>query len=165
MASWVRYPLVVSVIGVSGLLVWLTTGPDTHPTSPRLESLQLTRYPLRKVELRFPIEGHPRRPASSYQDAMDIADRVSKPSYGDWRPYAEAVPVIMSDAERLWQSGLLESLWVDATEERYPNGGSGVRVVFNFVERDGDVVVPTVSPRVPDDYEVLPMGTERLYPR
>jgi hypothetical protein len=73
--------------------------------------------------------------------------------------------MILASAERLWQSGLLESLWVDVKDYPYVNGVVGRNVVFNFVERDGEAVAPDGPPRVPESYSMVPTGTARLYPR
>ena len=170
MLGWVRYALMVGILLMGSLLVWLVRGPA--PVAPPLDVSEIDAEPpvdspplLRTVELNFDEQGIPRGPGVTYLEMMDLPSYVSRPSLAEWKPYADAEPVILADAERLWQSGLLESLWVDVLEESYANGVEGRHVVFHFIERDGGAVVPTNPPRVREAYDILPLGTSRLYPR
>ncbi len=52
-------------------------------------------------------------------------------------PYAETESFIRSDAERLWNTGILESLWVEVRDdEPWANGVVGKRIIFNMVKRE-----------------------------
>ena len=108
MAAWIRYALLVGVILMSGLLVWLVRSPaPITPTSDITEAAEPPgdSPPLRRtLELNFDVNGKMTRSVRDYLKMMDIKSRVGKPSSSEWHPYAEAVPVIMADAERLWQS-------------------------------------------------------------
>ncbi len=172
MTAWVRYALMVGVILLGGLVVWLVRSSPVV-TAPSFSVFETEREPpadspplLRSIEFNFDAQGgQPRRNMQQYLAMVELVGRVSKPSSGDWRPYVGAEQVILVDADRLWRSGLLESLWVDVVDEPYPNGVAGRRVVFNFVERDGEAAAPAGPPRVPESYSTLPTGTARLYPR
>ena len=168
MPAWARYSLLVVVL-MAALIGWLVRAPDV--LAPSGDVVETARKPpldspllLRSVEFAFPPTARSKHTYETYFNMMDITEYVSKPSLGDWKPYAPVEAVAVADAERLWQSGLLESLWVDVREDGYPNGVPARRVVFNFVERDGDAVVPAGPPRVPEAYATLPVGTARLYP-
>ena len=169
MAGWVRSSLPVAVVLMAALLGWLVMSPAG--VAPSADIIEIADEPpldsptvFRTIELRFPIDLVPRRPLEDYLEMMDLTVYASLPSRGEWRPYAGTEPFIEAAAERLWQSGLLESLWVDVVEAPYPSGVPARRVVFNFVEHDGDAAAPLGPPRVPDAYATLPMQTSRLYP-
>ena len=173
MTAWVRYALMAGLVVLSGLAVWLVrSSPVTSPVaSHAVNAFEAETEPpgdspplLRTIELNFDASGVQPRNAAQYVAMMELPEHVSKPSLGEWRPYVGAEPVILADADRLWQSGLLESLWVDVVEEPYPNGVDGRRVVFNFVERDGAAVVPGGPPQVLEEHEVPPTEADRVYP-
>ena len=97
------------------------------------------------MELRFPTRGNRAlRDARTYVMQLETRHHVSLPSEGRWVPYWEAEPVILEDAERFWKSGQFESLWVDVLDDRFENGMTGKRVIFNFVEQT-DTEIPTAD--------------------
>ena len=133
------------------------TPPAPPAGSPRL---------LRAVELRFPTRGEiPVRNPVTYIAQADIPGYVSRPSQNRWVPYDEAEPQVLDDAERFWQSGQFDSVWVDVRDDSWENGVAGRRVIFSFVERE-DIRAPTADyPMPPPEYQQPPEGHERLYPR
>jgi len=58
----------------------------------------------------------------------------SSASQSLWVPYDESR--IRADFRRLWDSGFLDNLWVEAIDEPYANGVPGKHVVFHLEERD-----------------------------
>ena len=120
---------------------------------------------LRAVEFRFPTQGNisSRRP-DTYVRQIEVRRHVSLPSQDRWLPYAEAEAFIVEDAERLWRSGQLETLWVEVRDDPYENGVMAKRLIFNFVERL-DVEIPAAAyPTPPPMYRVPQPDHERLYP-
>ena len=80
-------------------------------------------------------------------------------------PYAETEPLIRSDAERLWNTGILESLWVEVRDdEPWANGVVGKRIIFDMVRREGDPLTPSGLPSLPRGFKTPAPGHERLYP-
>ena len=119
----------------------------------------------RSIEFSFPTQdGQPRGNVGSYVAQLEIPQRVSRPSQDVWVPYEAAEAVVRPDAERLWNTGIFESLWVDVRDEPYPNGVMGKRIVFSLVEREGEPVVPTGPPILPAGFEDPAADHERLYP-
>ena len=170
MAPRVRYTLMVGVILLGGLVVWLVNPPvksrpyPNPPTGspPLMESIGTSCHPMLELRDREQIVDCRQR-VQTYQDMIDLP--VSQPYEGRWLPYEPAEPELVAAAERLWQSGLLESLWVDVKDYPYANGVVGRNVHFHFIEREGEVVVPDGPPRVPESYAMVPSGTARIYPR
>ena len=142
--------LMVSVSAVAG-----------QPVQPPPGSTLL----LRAIEIRFPTQGEmSHRDAVTYVRQIEVRRHVSLPSQDRWLPYAEAEAFIVEDAERLWQSGQLETLWVEVGDDPYENGVMAKRLIFNLVERL-DVEVPAATyPTPPPMYRVPPSDHERLYP-
>ena len=117
------------------------------------------------VEFRFPTQGEqPQRDYRTYFGMMEVTEYVSKPALGEWIPYASAEELVVADAERLWRSSLLESIWVDVTDQPYENGVAGKHVIFNFVESSQIRPEPAESPVPAPGFENPPPGHERLYP-
>ena len=134
---------------------------EATPPAPPVGSPRL----LRGVELRFPTRGeNPVRNPVTYIAQADIPGYVSRPSQNRWVPYDEAEPQVLDDAERFWQSGQFDSVWVDVRDDSWENGVAGRRVIFSFVERE-DIRAPTADyPMPPPEYQQPPEGHERLYP-
>ena len=95
---------------------------------------------------------------------LEVVNHISKPSQNIWVPYTESQPLLRTDAERLWNSGMFESLWVEVTDDPYPNGIDAKRIVFNIVQRDGESAAPTGPPNLPPGFEEPAPGYERVYP-
>ncbi len=130
------------------------------------------RYPpsdsptlLRAIELRFPTRGERslRDPVTYIREA-NFPEYVSRPSLDRWVPYDSTQARLVADAERLWQSGQFESLWVDVRDDTWGNGVAGKRVIFSLVERRYLLIPTTAYPTPPPDYRQPPVGHERLYP-
>ncbi len=120
---------------------------------------------FRAMEFRFHPQGEQaQRHYTTYFGMMEGTEYVSKPSLGEWIPYASAAEVVVADAERLWRSGLLDSIWVDVTDQPYENGVAGKHVIFNFVESSQIQPEPAESPVPAPGFENPPPGHERLYP-
>ncbi len=120
---------------------------------------------FRAMEFRFHPQGEQaQRHYTTYFGMMEGTEFVSKPSLGEWIPYASAEEVVVADAERLWRSGLLESIWVDVTDQPYENGVAGKHVIFNFVESSQIRPEPAEFPVPAPGFENPPPRHERLYP-
>ncbi len=123
---------------------------------------------FRAMEFRFQPQGEqPQRDYKTYFEMMEGIQYVSKPSLGEWIPYASAEEVVVADAERLWRSGLLDSIWVDVTDRPYENGVAGKHVIFNFVESSQNQTLPYPgeSPVPAPGFEAPAAGHDRLYPQ
>ena len=120
---------------------------------------------LRFLELRFPTQGNrPLHGQVTYLRQAETVRYLSMPGRPEYSLYTEVEPVILLDAERFWESGGFDSLWVDVVDSRFENGVVGKRVVFNFVERR-DTRRPTKRhPTVPTAFRESPPGYTRLYP-
>ncbi len=96
---------------------------------------------------------------------LEVDGHVSLPSQELWVPYAQTEPYILADAARLWNTGMLESLWVEVRDdEPWANGVLAKRIIFNMVPREGDPVTPSGLPSLPPGFETPAPGHERLYP-
>lgn len=121
---------------------------------------------LRFLELRFPTQGNrPFEEPQVYLRQIDLVQHLTMPGKPEWVLYEDVEHVALADAERLWQTGRFESLWVDVTDRPFENGVSGMLVTFNFIERDGaQAPTPERPPAVPDDFLTPPDGAKRIYP-
>ena len=117
---------------------------------------------FRNVQLRFPTSqvGVGRATPESYLELLEVAPLISSPREERWMPYADAETAIAEAAERLWNTGWLESLWVEVRDDPYDNGVMGKRVIFNVVEHPQ----PGDQPTVPEGFESPPDDHERLFP-
>jgi outer membrane protein assembly factor BamA len=62
--------------------------------------------------------------------------RPSEPSKGIWVRYDEATEVLLrEDFKRLWATGFLDDLTVEAHDYTFANGAQGKVIVFNIEER------------------------------
>ena len=104
-------------------------GPQPPAGSPAL---------LRNIELRFPTQGNVSGvDYLTYLYYMEIKNHVSLPSQGKWVPYNEATErIVRDDFRRLWDTGFLNDLWVEAVDEPWENGVEGKRIIFNLEERE-----------------------------
>jgi hypothetical protein len=152
---------VLSLVCVTVLANFIGCAAGTPSVEPPPDSPQLTR----SLELRCPNDAERcGELALDILSHLELRRQVSKPSENLWFPFAESEPLIRTDAERLWNSGMLESLWVEVRDEPYPNGVAGKRIVFNMVTREGEPVVPSEAPSVPAGFEEPPPGHQRVYP-
>ena len=93
---------------------------------------------LRSMELRFPTQGNVAGvELDTYLYYMELTNHVSLASQGKWVPYTEATErVILDDFHRLWDTGFVNDLWIEAVDDPYPNGVEAKRVIFNIEERE-----------------------------
>lgn len=65
-----------------------------------------------------------------------IRTRVSRPSQNEWFPYDEAaIETILEDFKRLWATGFLDDLTVEASDYVFANGAIGKLIVYRMEER------------------------------
>jgi hypothetical protein len=120
---------------------------------------------LRYLELRFPTQGNRGfHEPPTYLRQADTTNYLSIPGRLRYSLYAEVEPIILEDAERFWQSGQFESLWVDVTDSPFENGVVGKHVVFNFVERAEPRLSTAGYPTAPPEHRQPPADYKRLYP-
>ncbi len=155
MPRTLRLVFTVCVVGVAAC--------TTRTVQPPAASPELTRF----IELNCPTQREEcsREFARQVLPHLEVRDHISLPSQERWVPYAETESFIRSDAERLWNTGILESLWVEVRDdEPWANGVVGKRIIFNMVKREGDPVTPSGPPTTPAGFESPAPGHERLYP-
>ena len=119
---------------------------------------------FRTIEIQFPTatQGAGRSdPRALLAQMGEVRNFVSSPREERWLPYADAETAIAEATDRLWNSGWLESLWVDVRDEPYDNGIMGKGVIFSLVEHPQ----PGDQPTVPEGFDSSPDGQERLFPR
>ncbi len=146
------------------LLALLLTCPVVAET--QLEPPETNSSPvLRFLELRFPTQrNRPFHEPLNYLRQASVTKHLNMPGRNEWVGYADAIPVILEDAARFWQTGKFKSLWVDVTDRPFDNGAPGILVIFNFIERT-DTEVPTVDyPTPPAPFREAPTNHRRLYP-
>ena len=120
---------------------------------------------LTAILVSFPTQDQAsRRPAQDYLDMMGLPGRVTLHGGQGWTIYDAIRPIILDDAHRLWQSGELHSLWVEAVDEPFENGVVGRRVVFYLIERTRASASPRGLPAPPLGFETPPAHHERIYP-
>lgn len=106
-----------------------TIGTQTPtPPLPPLDSPPLVRV----IEIRFPTQGE-----TSLVDPQTylyyIRTAPSRPSVGLWAPYDRQS--VLDDFDRLWQTGFLDDISIEETDEPYENGVIGKHIVYNLEER------------------------------
>jgi hypothetical protein len=120
---------------------------------------------LRSIELVFPTqENVSLRPRADYLALMELPSLHPLGDEPVWVPYTQVELLILNDAQRLWASGLLHSLWVEVFDDPFENGVIGRRLVFNIVERLQVGAPPEGFPEPPPGYELPPVSRERVYP-
>lgn len=149
---------------VSVFLLAILAGCAARTSLPPSVSPQLTRF----IELDCPTLEEGCKSSLDLPQVLshlEVRKHISLPSQQLWVPYAESEPFIRTDAERLWNAGMLESLWVEVRDaEPWANGVLGKRIIFNMVQREGDPVTPSGPPTLPPGFETPAPGHERLYP-
>ena len=120
---------------------------------------------LRHIQLVFPTQHNVAlRSRDDYLKMMGLPRRHHLGAGPRWIPYTRVESAIFDDAQRLWRSGLLHSLWVDVVDNPFDNGVVGKRVLFNLVERAQAGAPPTRFPEPAPGYETPSPPHERIYP-
>ena len=120
---------------------------------------------LREIQLVFPTQDNVTlRARDDYLQMMGLPQRRHLGAGPTWILYARAESAILDDAQRLWMSGLLHSLWVDVVDDPFDNGVVGKRVLFNIVERARAGAPPKGFPEPSPGYETPSAAHERVYP-
>ena len=162
-----HYGNMVTYMRLKGLVPTSSDRQDVVPPAPVQDQQPPADSPplMTLLEYRFPTQDNRSlRFVRTYVLQAETSRHVSVPSRDRWVSYSEAEPVILDDAERFWQSGQFESLWVDVVDRPFENGVVGRLVVFNFVEQ-ADIEIQTADyPTPPPEYRQPPAGYERLYP-
>src|SRR5882724_11753146 len=113
---------------VFALFAWFALTQPPAPNQPPLDSPPLVRV----IEIAFPAQGNVslvEPPTYLYY----IHTRPSLPSQNVWVPYDPQTT--SDDFRRLWDTGFLDNIWVDVTDEPYANGVIGKHITFNLEER------------------------------
>ena len=136
-----------------------------HPSYEGRHQRQSPCILLRFLELRFPTQGNqPREAPQVYLRQIELVQHLTMPGQPEWSLYDDVEEVALADADRLWQTGQFESLWVDVADRPFENGVSGMLVTFSFVERAETHVPSDVHPAVPLSFRSPAEGAWRLYP-
>ena len=86
----------------------------------------------------FPAQGNaPNVDAQTYLYYMELAKKPSQPSQNIWVPWNEqAEQTAVADHKRLWATGFLSDLSIEATDYTFSNGVIGKLVTYNMEERE-----------------------------
>ncbi len=86
----------------------------------------------------FPAQGNaPNVDAQTYLYYMELAKKPSQPSQNIWVPWnAQAEQTAVADHKRLWATGFLSDLSIEATDYIFSNGVIGKLVTYNIEERE-----------------------------
>jgi outer membrane protein insertion porin family len=89
---------------------------------------------VRSLELRFhPVNESLIEPQTYL---YYIQTQASRPTDGVWVPYTDDTErILLDDFKRLWGTNFLDNLWIEVTDDAYPNGVVGKRVVYHMEER------------------------------
>lgn len=82
--------------------------------------------------------GTPLVDINTYLYYMQIKDHLSKPSQNPplWVAYDQSIEQVMrEDFTRLWGTGFLDNLWIEATDYYFPNGVIGKLITYHMEER------------------------------
>jgi outer membrane protein insertion porin family len=73
----------------------------------------------------------------TYLFYMELAKQVSQPSQNRWTPWTEELErIALADHKRLWATGFLSDLSIEAQDYTFPNGVIGKLVTYNMEERE-----------------------------
>jgi outer membrane protein insertion porin family len=73
----------------------------------------------------------------TYLFYMELAKQVSQPSQNRWTPWSEELErIAVADHKRLWATGFLSDLSIEAQDYTFPNGVIGKLVTYNMEERE-----------------------------
>ncbi len=88
---------------------------------------------VRNIVIAFPAQGNvPSIEPQTYLYYIEM--RGSRPSEDVWLPYDEQRT--LGDFRRLWETGFLDDLSIEVSDEPYPNGVIGRTIVYNMEERE-----------------------------
>ena len=88
---------------------------------------------VRNIVIAFPAQGNvPSIEPQTYLYYIEM--RGSRPSEDVWLPYDEQRA--LGDFRRLWETGFLDDLSIEVSDEPYPNGVIGRTIVYNMEERE-----------------------------
>jgi outer membrane protein insertion porin family len=98
---------------------------------------------LYQIGICFPAQGNASTvEPQTYLYYMELAKRVSQPSQNIWMPWDEqAEQVAVADHKRLWATGFLSDLSIEAQDYTFSNGVIGKLVTYNMEERERVKVV------------------------
>ena len=144
---------------VFALLAWFPLiQPPPAPNQPPPDSPPLVRV----IEIAFPAQGNAslvEPPTYLYY----IHTRPSLPSQNVWVPYDPQTAI--DDFRRLWDTGFLDNIWVDVTDEPYANGVVGKHITFNLEERQRVKIVDYAGSKAVEaskiDEKLKEVGSER----
>ena len=86
----------------------------------------------------FPAQGNASTvEPQTYLYYMELSKRVSQPSQNMWTPWNEETEqTAVADHKRLWATGFLSDLSIDAQDYTFSNGVIGKLVTYNMEERE-----------------------------
>jgi len=86
----------------------------------------------------FPTQGNAYTvEPQTYLFYMELAKQVSQPSQNRWTPWTEELErIAVADHKRLWATGFLSDLSIEAHDYTFPNGVIGKLVTYNMEERE-----------------------------
>ena len=98
---------------------------------------------LYQIGVCFPAQGNAYTvEPQTYLYYMELAKRVSQPSQNNWTLWDEqAEQIAVADHKRLWATGFLSDLSIEAQDYTFSNGVIGKVVTYNLEERERVKVV------------------------
>ncbi len=134
------------ILSLLGFLAWVVPveagQAPAPPAQPAVPSAQpAVRMPpagsgpvIRFIQLKFhPVDESLIEPQTYL---YYIQTQPPRSADGFWPPYNEQAEArLRDDFRRLWGTNFLDNLWIEVTDEPYPNGVIGKRVIFNMEER------------------------------
>ena len=86
----------------------------------------------------FPTQGNAYTvEPQTYLFYMELSKQVSQPSQNRWTPWTEELErIALADHKRLWATGFLSDLSIEAQDYTFPNGVIGKLVTYNMEERE-----------------------------
>ncbi len=86
----------------------------------------------------FPTQGNAYTvEPQTYLFYMELTKQVSQPSQNRWTPWTDQLEQIaVADHKRLWATGFLSDLSIEAQDYTFPNGVIGKLITYNMEERE-----------------------------